>query len=84
MMAVTGLSTAALADKHQKNKNFDRNAAIAGGAVALYGLHSHNTLLTVGGIAGAAYAGKKYEDERKAQARNHRRYHRHHRIHRNY
>lgn len=67
------------ADNSQKNKNNWRNAAIAGGAVALYGLNKHDTTTTVLGAAGAAYSANRYEKDRKNQAsasRNRARYHR--------
>src|ERR1700731_3536468 len=80
VVALSTISPAIAADKHQKAKNFDRNAAIGAGAIGLYGLTHHNALLGVAGIAGAAYAGKKYEDERKRQSRESR-YHRSYRYH---
>ena len=59
--------SAAMADSRQDKKNMDRNLAIGAGAVGLYGLTHHDTLTTVVGAAGAAYAGSQYEKERKAQ-----------------
>ena len=57
-------------DNHQKDKNNMRNIGIAAGAGALYeGIHGRGTHALILG-AGAAYAGKKYEDARKAQAKN--------------
>ena len=58
----------ALADSRQDNKNFWRNGAIAGGVAALYGLHNHDTTTTLLGAAGAAYAAKRYEDDRHSQS----------------
>jgi hypothetical protein len=58
----------------QKDKNTMRNVGIAAGAAAAYeALHGKGTNALLLG-AGAAYAGKKYEDARKAQsaANNHR------------
>ncbi|MDQ2799741.1 MAG: hypothetical protein M3Y13_08880 [Armatimonadota bacterium] len=52
----------------QKNKNLWRNGAIAGGAAALYGLHSHNRTTTLLGVAGAAYAAHRYEQDRHSQS----------------
>ena len=68
----------------QSNKNNMRNLAIGGAAVAGYGLLSHNSTATVLGAAGAALAGKSYENARHEQSqntanRNSRRYHRRHR-----
>ena len=57
-----------LADSRQDNKNFWRNGAIAGGVAALYGLHNHDTTTTLLGAAGAAYAAKRYEDDRHSQS----------------
>lgn len=81
---------AAHATSRQTTKNNWRNAAIAGGAVALYGLHKHDTTTTVLGAAGAAYSANRYEQDRKhqgqearARARYYRTHHRyHHRHHR--
>ncbi len=51
----------------QKDKNMMRNIAIGAGAAAVYsGVKGNTTAALVLG-AGAAYAGKKYEDARKAQ-----------------
>lgn len=59
-------------DNHQKDKNNMRNIGIAAGAGAIYeGIHGRGTHALILG-AGAAYAGKKYEDARKAQAKNRR------------
>lgn len=71
----------ALADgaSTQKNKNLWRNGAIAAGAAAVYGLHNKDVTTTVLGAAGAAYAAKRYEDERHSQSQASRaraRYHR--------
>ncbi len=65
----------------QNNKNTMRNLAIAGAAVAGYGLIKHNTAATVIGAAGAGLAGSQYENARKEQsqnssARSHRHYYR--------
>lgn len=69
----------ALADS-QKDKNNMRNLAIAGAAVAGYGLLKHNNTATIIGAAGAGLAGSQYEKARKEQsqqsARNKRRYYR--------
>ena len=86
MVAFSPLS--AHADSRQNNKNMWRNGAIAGGAVALYGLHNHDTATTLVGVAGAAYSASRYEKDRKSQAaaararaRYHRRHHYHHHRH---
>lgn len=57
----------------QKDKNTMRNVGIAAGAAAAYeAIRGHGTNALVLG-AGAAYAGKKYEDARKAQAKENKR-----------
>lgn len=72
--------TPALADRasDQKNKNNARNLAIAGAAVAGYGLLSHNNTIALLGAAGAGLAGSQYEKDRKDQSQNsdHRYYYR--------
>lgn len=72
--------TPALADRasDQKNKNNARNLAIAGAAVAGYGLFSHNNTIALLGAAGAGLAGSQYEKDRKNQSQdsNHRYYYR--------
>lgn len=65
----------------QSDKNNMRNLAIAGAAVAGYGLLNHNNTATLLGAAGAALAGSQYEKDRKQQSQNndrygYRRYHR--------
>ncbi len=65
----------------QSDKNNMRNLAIAGAAVAGYGLLNHNNTATLLGAAGAAIAGSQYEKDRKQQSqdsnwRYDRRYHR--------
>ncbi len=71
----------ALADgTRQKKKNGWRNGAIAGAAVAGYGLLKGNKTATLLGAAGAAYSANRYEQERKHQDERKRaraRYHRH-------
>ena len=53
----------------QKDKNLMRNLGVGAGAAAVYeGVRGHTTNALVLG-AGAALAGKKYEDARKAQTR---------------
>ena len=61
-------ATGAMAqDNRQKDKNNMRNIGIAAGAGAAYeALHGKGTHALILG-AGAAYAGKKYEDQRKAE-----------------
>ena len=66
----------------QDHKNNWRNGAILGGAAALYGLHTHNTTTTILGVAGAAYAANRYEQDRKHQSQraSYRRHH-YYRVH---
>lgn len=53
----------------QKDKNLMRNLGVGAGAAAVYeGVRGHTTNALVLG-AGAALAGKKYEDARKAQSK---------------
>ncbi|MBC8142219.1 MAG: hypothetical protein H7Y38_12345 [Armatimonadetes bacterium] len=53
----------------QRDKNTTRNIAIGAGAAAVYeGVNKRGTNAAILG-AGALYAGKKYEDARKAQTR---------------
>ncbi len=62
--------TAALADQsgQQKNKNQWRNLAIAGAAVAGYGLLNHNSTATLLGAAGGGYSAYRYEQDRHHQS----------------
>ncbi len=56
-------------DARQKDKNNMRNLGMGLGAAAIFkALKGDNTTALILG-AGAAYAGKKYEDQRKAQNR---------------
>ena len=55
----------------QNDKNNMRNLAIAGAAVAAYGLLNHNSTATLLGAAGAAVAGSQYEKDRQQQDNNH-------------
>jgi len=67
---------AAMAQSRQNDKNTMRNIGIGAGAAAAWeALHGKGTNALILG-AGAAYAGKKYEDSRKAQSKenSHRRY----------
>ncbi len=72
--------TPALADRSsdQTNKNNARNLAIAGAAIAGYGLFSHNNTIALLGVAGAGLAGSQYEKDRKdeSQDNNHRYFYR--------
>jgi hypothetical protein len=79
-----------LADDTQNQKNNWRNAAIAGGAVTLYGLvnHQHTTALlgAVGtGIALSQYERKRHEQSERNSERaryyHHHHHYRHHRYH---
>ncbi len=56
-------------EARQKNKNLLRNLGIGLGALAAQQASKGNTTSAVVLGAGAAYAGKKYEDARKAQSR---------------
>jgi hypothetical protein len=53
----------------QANKNTARNIGIAGAAVAVYGLLSHNSTATVIGAAGALLGGSQYEKDSQKQSR---------------
>jgi hypothetical protein len=70
-----GSQSASLAQsKRQKDKNDMRNLGIGLGALAVHKSIKGDpkTALLLG--AGAVYAGKKYEDQRKAQVKTHRSY----------
>lgn len=74
------VATPVLADQ-QSEKNNMRNLAIAGVAIAGYGLLNHNNAATLLGAAGAALAGSQYEKDRQQQSQDNygyydRRYHR--------
>src|SRR5580700_9298 len=69
VLALSVATTAAFADSTQTQKNNWRNGAIAGGAVALYGLHNHQNTTTLLGAAGGAYALSQYERKRHQQSR---------------
>jgi len=60
-------SGTAFAQDRQKDKNNMRNLGLAAGAGAIYEAAHGKTVNALALGAGAAYAGKKYEDERKAQ-----------------
>ncbi len=78
-MATAALApVAAIADNHQSQKNNGRNLGIGGAALLGYGLLKHNTTATILGGVGAVAGAKMYEDNRKAQSRNHARYNRRH------
>jgi hypothetical protein len=67
LMLFSSISPAAIASNSQKHKNMWRNVAIGAGAVGLLALR-HNPVLGVVGIAGAAYAAHRYEQDRHHQA----------------
>jgi len=67
-LSVAGSTAYADPGSNQNQKNEDRNLGIGAGAAALYGLTHGNPLVTILGAAGAAYAGKKYEDTRREQS----------------
>jgi hypothetical protein len=60
---------AAAQSKRQKDKNLMRNLGIGLGAAAAHQAVKGKTTNAIVLGAGAAYAGKKYEDARKAQAK---------------
>jgi hypothetical protein len=67
--ALGALPGAALAQSsRQKSKNDMRNLAIAGAAVAAYGVLSKNKTATIIGAAGAGVGLSQYERQRKAQS----------------
>ena len=68
IVACIGAAAVHAEDSRQKNKNLWRNATIASGAVALYGLAKHKDTLTIAGAAGALYSAKRYEDDRHSQS----------------
>ena len=74
VMASIAAAPAAAQSSRQKDKNNMRNLGIGLGAAAAHqALKGKGTNALVLG-AGAAYAGKKYEDSRKAQNRDNARY----------
>jgi hypothetical protein len=75
--AISLLPSVALAS--QSTKNQWRNLAIGGGALAGYGLVTHNGTATALGAAGAGYSLYRYEQDRyyyEHHLRYHRSYHR--------
>ena len=65
----TAFAQTSKAKARQKDKNLMRNLGVGAGAAAIYeGVNGRTTNAVVLG-AGAALAGKKYEDSRKAQTR---------------
>ena len=68
LAAASCAPTLADGNSRQKDKNNMRNLAIAGAAVAGYGLFSHNNAATLLGAAGAGLAGNQYEKDRKQQS----------------
>lgn len=67
MLASAGTGVAQT--KRQKNKNDMRNLGIGLGALAVHKTLKGDTKTGLLLGAGAAYAGKKYEDQRKSQSR---------------
>ena len=68
-MLASVVAPAMAQDGRQKDKNNMRNLGVGAGAAAAYeALRGHGTNALILG-AGAAYAGKKYEDSRKAQSK---------------
>jgi hypothetical protein len=49
----------------QDQKNQWKNLAIGAGAVGLLGILTHNNTLTLGGLAGAAYSGYRYDQKNR-------------------
>lgn len=60
----------AMADSasRQKNKNLWRNLAIGAGVIATHGLITGHGTETLLGLGGAAYAGSRYEQDRRHQS----------------
>ena len=52
----------------QQNKNTWRDVTIGSGAVAVYGLLSHNSTATLLGALGTAYGADRYEQDRHSQS----------------
>ena len=72
MASLTAAAPAMAQSDRQKDKNTMRNLGIGLGAVAVHEVvKGRNTNAIIAG-AGALYAGKKYEDARKAQAKENR------------
>ena len=63
----------------QKQKNNWRNLGIAGGAVGVAGLLTHNKTLAVAGLAGGGYSAYRYEKARRDQSHARSRYYDRHR-----
>lgn len=55
-------------DRRNQTKNEWRNLAIGAGAIGVFGLLKGDKNLMLGGLAGAAYSGWRYEQDRKAQS----------------
>lgn len=68
-MGILAPSVSHAQDRRQKDKNTMRNIAIGAAAGAIYSGVKGNKTAAIALGAGAAYAGKKYEDARKAQTR---------------
>ena len=66
-MMLVSIGGAFAQTKQQKNKNDMRNLGIGLGALAVHKTLKGDTKTGLLLGAGAAYAGKKYEDQRKAQ-----------------
>jgi len=79
LLAMLLATPGASAQSRQQTKNNMRNLGIAAGAGALYEAAHGKTGAALALGAGAAYAGKKYEDTRKQQNQHHHRYYRHRR-----
>lgn len=66
-MATTAIVPTIANASVQSDKNNMRNLAIAGAAVAGYGLLNHNTGATVLGLAGAVLAGSQYQKDQNIE-----------------
>ena len=66
---VAGTAGPVAADDRQRDKNLMRNLGMGLGALAVHQAVKGKTTNAIALGAGAAYAAKKYEDQRKAQAR---------------
>ncbi len=66
-MPITVSAQTSQAQRRQKSKNDWRNLAYLGGGVAIVGLLSKNSLLTLLGTGGGLYSAYRYEQDRKSQ-----------------
>lgn len=71
MLALPALTLAQYdsAQHRQQTKNEWRNIGVGAAALGLYGLLKGDSSLALAGAAGAAYAGTRYEQDRKSERR---------------